>query len=146
MSEPATSPKGAGKRLPTPEDLPGLFEAMGAGSSVRAYCQEHGIDPSSMSKFVNSDEVYPQYARAREERGETLAEQVLAIGRAAMMGEPINGKRIDHDGARMYIDGIKWRAGQMSPKTGDVKIIRHDFGDLSDEELAARIAARERGE
>lgn len=126
--------------MPKLDDLPRLFEAMVEGNSIRAFCKNEGLNyPAIFILLGASDEIKEQYARARELRGEALAEDALSIGMAAATGQTVNGHKILPDGARVALDAIKWRAGQMSSKTGETKTLR--VVDGSEEEILARYDA-----
>lgn len=130
------------KRRPEAADIPAVLEAISEGSSLRKACESLGLHTPSTHTFIDADEgLREQYARAREQRAEVLAEQALNLGMAAATGQTVNGKSIKPDGARVAIDAIKWATARMAPKTAPVTRVRHSFEELSDDELNARIAA-----
>ena len=133
---------GAGKRRPSAEDIPAVLLLICEGKSLRASCADLGLDPPSTHTFIDSDEgIRQQYARAREQRAEVLAEEALTYGRAAAAG------KVKPDGARVAIDAIKWATARMAPKThGDRQQIEHtganggpiqtvDLSKVSDDDL-----------
>lgn len=133
----------ASKRRPEPADLEGILYRIADGESLRAACRALGLDPPSVHHWLDEDEGRrQQYARAREQRAEVLAEQALNLGMAAATGQQVNGRTIKPDGARVAIDAIKWATARMAPKTAPVQRVSHSFEDLTDEELDARIAAK----
>jgi hypothetical protein len=135
--------KGSQQRRPEPADLEELLCLVAEGISLRAACEKLGLHtPSTHTWLDNDDGRREQYARAREQRAEYLAEQALTIGMAAATGHVVNGRSIKPDGARVAIDAIKWAAARMAPKTAPVHRVAHSFETLSDEELDARIAAK----
>lgn len=134
------------QRRPEPADLPELMMLIAEGSSLRSACQKLGLHAPSTHTWLDTDDGRrEQYARAREQRAEVLAEEALTYARAAATGQLLNGRSIKPDGARVAIDAIKWATGRMAPKTIPVQRIdvTHLTRDMSDEELAAEIAARE---
>ena len=86
-----------------------------------------------------------QYARALELRADCQQEEAVEVSRAAALGTPIKGKKVDAAGARVLLDAIKWSSARMAPKTAPVQRIdlTGKVGALPDEELAARISALE---
>lgn len=140
MSEPA------GQRRPQPEDLPKILELIWEGKSLRQACLKLELHVPSTSDWLHDDnDRREQYARAREGRAEFIAEDALAMNRAAALGVLIDGKKVDASGARGYLEAAKWKTARMAPKTAPVDRHEHhhEFGSLSDEELDRRIAARE---
>lgn len=116
---------GAGKRRPSAEDIPAVLLLICEGKSLRASCADLGLDPPSTHTFIDSDEgLRQQYARAREQRAEVLAEEALTYGRAAAAG------KVKPDGARVAIDAIKWATARMAPKTAPVQRIVRPAGLL----------------
>ena len=134
---------GAGKRRPSAEDIPAVLLLICEGKSLRASCADLGLDPPSTHTFIDADEgLRQQYARAREQRAEVLAEEALTYGRAAAAG------KVKPDGARVAIDTIKWATARMAPKTAPVQRIdlTSRTRQMTDDEIAAEIAALEGGE
>ncbi len=113
----------------TPE-LAGLIcKRLAGGESLRSICREEGMpDIVTVWKWRDNEEFDKQYARAREEQAETLADEIISIADASM---PIdtNGK-IDSaavNQARLKIDARKWVASKLKPKTyGDATTLRGD--------------------
>jgi hypothetical protein len=134
-----------GQRRPTAEDIKPIMDLIAEGKSLRAACRELGLHNPSTHDFIHDDPGFcEQYTRAREQRAEYLQEDALTVTKAAALGQTVQGKKVDAAGSRAYLDAIKWAAARMAPKTAPVDRHehRHEFGDLSDEELNARIAAK----
>lgn len=134
---------GAGKRRPSAEDIPAVLLLVSEGKSLRASCADLGLDPPSTHTFIDADEgLRQQYARAREQRAEVLAEEALTYGRAAAAG------KVKPDGARVAIDAIKWATARMAPRTAPVQRIdlTSRTRQMTDDEIAAEIAALEGGD
>lgn len=128
-------------RLPTNNDLQPILDGVGGGKSLRAICLEMGIHPGHASAWLHDDEGRAaQYARAREQRAEGLAEEALSISRAAALGMKVNDKKVDAHGARVLLDAIKWASARMAPKTAPVQRHEHMFSNMTDQELEAEIA------
>ena len=138
MSEPA------GQRRPTDDDLQPLLEMIWEGTSLRSACKKLELHIPSTSDWLHADETRrEQYARAREGRAEYLAEDALAVNRAAALGVLVDGKKVDASGARGYLEATKWQTARMAPKTAPITRIAHSFENLSDAELDAEIARLE---
>lgn len=126
-------PTGGGGRHAKPDDFPAIFAIIATGRSLRAACRELRIHypttHAAMSADRLADGLWDQYARAREERGDALAEQVIAISQAVL--RPVVPAVLDKDGrvitpavlplrsdqARVAMEGLKWAAARMAPKT-----------------------------
>lgn len=127
---------GANKRRPESGDLAPLLDLICEGKSLRSACEELGLHTPSTHTWLEADQGRSeQYARAREQRAEGLAEQALTLGMGAAAG------KVKPDGARVAIDAIKWATARMAPKTAPIQRVAHSFEDLTDDELNARIAA-----
>lgn len=136
-----------GKRRPVAADIPAIMEIVADGKSLRAACRELGLHNPSTNDFIHNDPGYcEQYTRAKEQRAEVMQEEGLTVTKAAALGQPVNGKKVDPAGARVYLDALKWAAARMAPKTAPVSRVRLSFEELSDEELDARIAERLHGD
>lgn len=134
----------ARKRRPKPKDLEELLELMWDGNSLRAACERMGLHVPSTSDWLHEDARSEQYARAREGRAEFLAEDALAVNRAAALGLKVGTHTVDPSGAKGYLDAAKWQTARMAPKTAPIErhAVSHEFGSLSEEDIDARIAAK----
>ena len=144
---PSPKPQSIPQRRPKAEDMPALFEKVAEGKSLRAACREMGLHTPMTHTFIEDEGFGEHYARAKEQRAEVLAEQALTLAVAAATGQTFEGRKVDSAGARVALDAIKWASARMSPKTAVIERREHvhQFGGLSDEELAAKIAAAEAG-
>jgi hypothetical protein len=96
------------RRKPRASDFKRIFELITEGKSLRAACTELLINRSLVSKALEADPALKdQYERAREMRGDHMAENVLSIASAVLSGAVLP------DRARIAIDAYKWAAGQM---------------------------------
>lgn len=135
-----------GQRRPRPADLAPLLELIWNGKSLRSACQKLGLHAPATSEWIHADpDRREQYARACEARAEYLQEDALTMNRAAALGIKVGANKVEAAGARGYLDAVKWATGRMAPKTIPVQRIdvTHLTREMSDEELAAEIAARE---
>lgn len=137
------TPETKGKARPKDEDLDPILALLWDGKSLRAACETLGLDTPSVSKWLDDDEGRrQQYARACEGRAEYLQEDALTVNRAAALGVIIGGKKVDPSGAKGYLEAAKWATARMAPKKAPVQRVEHNFGDLTDEDLDARIKAK----
>lgn len=112
-----------------------ICERIASGESLRKICKNEKM-PALVSvwRWLNNDEeLSKQYARAREEQAETLADEITEISDAEMpVG--IDGK-IDAaavNQARLKIDARKWVASKLKPKKfGDFTKIQAEVKDTS---------------
>lgn len=84
------------------------------GGSVLSWCAaEPGRPPQSTIRLWLSEtpELAAEYARAREDRGHVYAEKV------ARVCDDVAAGRLDPNAARVIIDGHKWTAARMAPKS-----------------------------
>lgn len=82
------------------------------GESLRSICAADDMPaPSTVYRWIASNEVFrDQYARAREEQGESDADLVGDIASKVARG------LIDPAAGRVAIDAYKWSAGRRLPK------------------------------
>jgi hypothetical protein len=125
-----------------------LFEFMGVGGSVEAFCKQDGTPAASKVRawLVSEDGMREKYAHARECRADTYFDEVLSIA---------DDKTLSPDDRRIAIDARKWASSRLHPKYSDkvkhvggdkddapIKII--DYSRMSDAELS-RIAKSSEG-
>ncbi len=147
----ADAGQGAGQRTPKDTDLDAILERVWSGKSLSSACRELGLHISSTSAWLHDDpDRDAQYARAREGRAEFLQEDSLAVNRAAALGAKVRDaagqeRKVDASGAKGYLEAVKFAIGRMAPKTLPPQRHEHlhEFGSLSDEDLDARIRAKE---
>ena len=100
-----------GRRRPQLEDFDAIFDLMRENMSLSSACRKLGFDQPSATKMLRlHPELGHEYERAREDRGDLMGEQGIAIIQGVLTG------KISPDRARVALDGIKWAAGQMAPK------------------------------
>lgn len=90
-----------------------ICEWLASGQSLRAYCRnEKKPALSTVTRWiVQNDEFRVQYARAREAGGFAAADAILDLSNRANDGE------VDANTARIAMDGYKWSAERMAPKS-----------------------------
>lgn len=86
-----------------------ICERIAAGESLRAICRDQNMPGlTSVWKWLGKHEDFgKQYARAREEQAETLADEIVAIAD--------NGD-LTSDDRRIRVDARKWVASKLKPK------------------------------
>lgn len=94
------------------------------GESLRSICRCEGMpDPVTVRRWLAAHEEFRiQYARAREEQADSLAEEMLDAARK---------EAIDQVGVadkRVLIDTLKWRAGKLKPKVYGDKVVNEHTG------------------
>ena len=118
------------QRHPRGNDLQPILNCIWDGMSLRQTCRELGLHCPSVSDWLHGEpEREEHYARAREARDELLQEQSIAVARAAALQVPMTDdegvvRMIEPNGARVYLDAIKWTAGRMSPKKALIDPVR----------------------
>jgi len=83
------------------------------GKSLRSYCRQRG-KPALSSVclwIVTHDAFSEQYKRAREAAGYAHADSI------AELAELVQAGKIEPNAARVAMDGRKWSAERMAPKT-----------------------------
>ncbi len=95
-----------------------VLDGMRSGLSAFKACQSAGVPQSTFSRWVDDDAILAEnYARAREDLIERMAEEVLELSDATV-GETIDGKK---DWAavqkhRLQVDTRKWLLSKLAPK------------------------------
>ena len=109
-----------------------ICKQIALGDSLRDVCEKDDM-PSMVTVYkwiAQHDEFANQYARATQERADTMADEMLTVARY----EP------DVNRARLIVDTFKWHMAKMRPKkygdkldieaTGDINIeVVHFAGD-----------------
>ena len=112
-----------------------LCDAVAEGSSLLAFCKTNGFSYSSVSRWIY-DERAPEravnYARAREDRADALADEIVAISeedRLVRTIDPETGEIADvtFDATavqrnRLRVDARKWVAAKMKPRVYGEKV------------------------
>ncbi len=110
------------------------------GNSLRKVCKAEDM-PSTTSVY-SWFRLYPefleQYTRAKEESGDADQDRIDEIAEGVLDGD------IEPNVAKVAADLIKWSASKKKPKKyGDRQqidqVVRHKFGDLTDEDLRQRL-------
>lgn len=90
------------------------------GESLRTICADAAMP--SMATVQRWLAAHPdfasQYAMAREDQADTLAEEMLDVARAKSVDQ------VEATDKRLLIDTLKWRAGKLRPKVyGDRQMV-----------------------
>jgi hypothetical protein len=109
-----------------------ICNALANGSSLRAVCRQEDMPvQSTVFKWLAEQELFSkQYACAREEQAETLADEIVSIADEASSplivdgvpllkenGQPVmvtDAVSVNH--ARLKMDARKWVASKLKPK------------------------------
>lgn len=137
-----------------------ICEKLADGKSLRTICSTAAM-PSRSTVFrwlAENDAFRDQYARAREDQADTLADEIVSIADKAMVGEKVKrnaaGEIIERvtgdmvERSKLRIDARKWVAAKLKPKKyGDRLALDHDVvGNLADRLKAARERAASQDE
>jgi hypothetical protein len=134
------------KREPTAferwRDTPGSYDDLcaqiAAGDNVWAFTQRHGLPYSTLREWIDRDkDRADKYGRAREDRADKLADEIVAIAdevevRAHHDGEEV---RLEVDPTavarnRLRVDARKWVAAKLKPRVyGDKTTTEHTGAD-----------------
>ncbi|CAN7538845.1 hypothetical protein LJR130_003802 [Variovorax sp. LjRoot130] len=122
------------------------------GGHMAAFCDERGINYTTLLGFVNGDPPRSEmYAHAREARADVIADEIVAIADEAEVVAVMKGNRIELvlDATavarnKLRVDARKWTASKLKPRTYGDKIelggtVNHKT--MSDEQLIERLAA-----
>jgi hypothetical protein len=81
------------------------------GRSLRSYCRASGRSIDAIYRWLRSDSVFrEQYARAHEDRADTLADELLDIADGVT-----SGTNEEIQAARLRIEARKWIASKLRP-------------------------------
>ena len=140
---PATKGKGRPTDF-TPELGDEICAQLADGKSLRKICESKAMpNKATVFRWLRDDEEFSdQYARAKEESADALADDIQDISDGVLK------KKYDPQAARVAMDGKKWIASKLKPKkygdkldlTGE-QTFNHKFKDLNDEQLDAAIKA-----
>lgn len=113
-----------------------ICERIADGESLRSICADESMPAKvTVLKWLRqNDDFATHYARAREEQGDAMDEEILETARDVT--------NENAQAARVKIDALKWRAARLAPKKyGDKLSIDADVRVTTDpEERKARIA------
>ncbi|MBH2008298.1 MAG: hypothetical protein I8H71_01225 [Xanthomonadaceae bacterium] len=136
--------------------MPHSFEEfigfIASGGHLAAFCKEKGIAYTTILTWITADAPRSEmYARAREDRADVLADEIVAIADevevvAKMQGDEV---RLGIDAAavsrnKLRVDARKWAASKLKPRTYGDKIefngtVNHR--DVTDGDLLSRLSA-----
>lgn len=96
-----------------------------AGGHLAEFCRERGLSYTSMQRWINADPGRTVlYARAREDRADKLADEMVAISDEATVAATHDGESVTLalDSAaiqrnRLRVDARKWIAAKLKPRT-----------------------------
>lgn len=122
-----------------------ICERLADGESLRTICASEAMPKrSTVFRWLNEREEFrSQYARAREEQAEALADEIVAISD----GDGTEENPSDPQRDKLRVDARKWAAAKLLPKKfGDSVQLKHADADgnkvdLADAPAAARLAA-----
>lgn len=106
-----------------PEIFARFLDMIRNGRSAAQACKQEGMPSSkTINNWIKNDADYEmQYEKAKEERGNFYGELVAEIALAGLQG-----KYKDSSMLRAAIDGLKWSAARMAPKSfGDRMEVNH---------------------
>ena len=113
--------------LCTPEVTEAICARLAGGESLRAICRTKGMPHvATVCRWVVTNEVFrEQYMQAREAAGYAHADKIIEVVELLEGG-------LDPQAARAMMDGLKWAAERMAPKTHSPKhAIDHTSSDGS---------------
>lgn len=100
-----------------------ICDRIASGRSIRAICREDEDMPSVgtvMRWLADSESFQQQYARAREEQADTLADEIVAISDERETVTKDDGAVVFDSTAvarnRLRVDARKWVASKLKPK------------------------------
>lgn len=136
-------PKGKGRPTDfTPELANEICARLSDGMSLRRVCEADDMpDRRTVFRWLNdNDDFSHQYARAKEEAADSLADDIEDIADGTLKG------KYDPQAARVAVDAKKWIASKLKPKrygdkldlTGE-QTINHKFRTLDDDQLDKAI-------
>jgi hypothetical protein len=95
-----------------------VFARMREGLSLRRACAAEGWDHAALLKLLPEDEdLAHQYARAREDCQDAIAEEIIAIADEDPGTTPVGGTdsgAVQHQ--RLRVDARKWLLSKLAPK------------------------------
>lgn len=132
-----------------------ICDRLSDGESLRAICRDdHMPNKSMVFRWLYEFQSFrDQYARAKEEQADSLADDILDIaddGRNDTYIDDEGNKKVDFDAiqrSRLRVDARKWIASKLKPKVYGDRIQQEISGTLaveqmSDEELDRKIAEK----
>lgn len=121
------------------------------GGNLWAFCQARKFPYSTVRDWIEAcPERSAKYARAREDRSDKLADEIVAISddvSGDVMEDPQTGKAVLNTAAvqraKLRVDARKWVAAKLKPRVYGDKVqvdALIDTRSMSDEELAKRLS------
>ncbi len=122
------------------------------GGHMADYCGTRSIEYTTMLKWISRDpERVQMYARAREDRADKIADEIVAISDEVEVSARYDGEdvKLALDAAavarnRLRVDARKWVAAKLKPRTyGDKLDVTAEVGikSLSDEQVKTQAMA-----
>lgn len=143
----------------TQEKADEICERLIDGESLRTICKDdHMPNVATVCRWLATNDTFSkQYARAREQQADTLADEILAISDdgsndymerlgegGQSVGWQVNGEAIQR--SRLRVDARKWYAGKLRPKVyGEKQAVEHSGPDGGPIELTHTVSAETRG-
>lgn len=135
----------------TPDaSLDALCDYIVAGGHLNGFCKERGYSYTSALRWLNGDPARSEmYARAREDRSDTLAEEIVEISDAAENDTYVDAQgntRTDHEvvaRSKLRVDARKWVASKLKPRVYGDKVQLDgslNTATLTDDQLLAQLA------
>lgn len=118
------------------ETVDAICERLVEGESLRAICRDEAMPAiSTVFRWLSlHPEFSEQYARAREEQAETLADEIVAIADETEVSAKHDGEEVrfavDATAVarnRLRVDARKWVAAKLKPKKYGDKLA-HEHG------------------
>lgn len=117
-----------------------ICERLVEGESLRSICRDEVMPAiSTVFRWLTLHQDFSeQYARAKEEQADTLADEIIAIADECVIGEKIETnaegaivKKVTGDmieRSRLRVDARKWYAGKLKPKKYGDKVSQEISG------------------
>lgn len=129
-----------------------ICEGIADGLSLRTICLRDNMPSrATVFKWLNDVEGFSdQYARAREEQAETLADEIVSIADDKSFDTNVNEQGYESANtewisrSKLRVDARKWVASKLKPKKYGDKIQQELSGDLNIGFHEALVKARER--
>jgi hypothetical protein len=113
----------------TPEQGAELCQWIREGKGLVSWCKKTGRAPDAVYRWLRSVPSFREaYERAQEDRGDTLADQLLELVDALPPDATMEQVQI----AKLRLDARKWIASKLRPgKWGDKQVVEHTGGGIS---------------
>lgn len=136
--------------------MPHSFEEfigfIASGGHMAAFCKDKGIPYTTILTWISADAPRAEmYARAREDRADVLADEIVAIADEVEVVTKVAGQevRLGMDAAavsrnKLRVDARKWAASKLKPRTYGEKIELNgtvNHREVTDGDLLSRLAA-----